>query len=244
MIRPRLPLPAALAACLLASSCRTSGCGFIFDSGNSAQQAGSPAGSARAAADPSAPVARPQIVALGDSLTVGLGLLESESYPTLLQQKLDEEGYSFEVLNAGVSGDTSAGGLRRLDWALEGDVRILLVALGANDGLRGLSVAEMKQNLTTIIERARAKNVVVILAGMEAPPNYGPEYVQSFRTAFRDVAAKERVLLIPFLLDQVAGQASLNQSDGIHPNAEGARVIAETVWPVLRSVLDQMGAAS
>ena len=244
MIRPRLPLPAALAACLVASSCSTGGCGFIFDGGNSAQQAGSPASSARASADPTAPVARPQIVALGDSLTVGLGLLESESYPTLLQQKLDEEGYSFEVLNAGISGDTSAGGLRRLDWALEGDVRILLVALGANDGLRGLSVAEMKQNLTTIIERARAKNVVVILAGMEAPPNYGPEYVQSFRTAFRDVAAREHVLLIPFLLDKVAGQASLNQSDGIHPNADGARVIADTVWPVLRSVLDQMGAAS
>ncbi len=244
MIRPRLPLPAALAACLVASSCSTGGCGFIFDGGNSAQQAGSPAGSVRASADPTAPVARPQIVALGDSLTVGLGLLESESYPTLLQQKLDEEGYSFEVLNAGISGDTSAGGLRRLDWALEGDVRVLLVALGANDGLRGLSVAEMKQNLTTIIERARAKNVVVILAGMEAPPNYGPEYVQSFRAAFRDVASKERVLFIPFLLDKVAGQASLNQSDGIHPNAEGARVIADTVWPVLRSVLDQMGAAS
>jgi acyl-CoA thioesterase-1 len=244
MIRPRLPLPAALAACLVASSCSTGGCGFIVDGGHSAQPAGSPAGDTRAAADPTAPVARPQIVALGDSLTVGLGLLESESYPTLLQRTLDAEGYSFEVVNAGVSGDTSAGGLRRLDWALDGDVRLLLVALGANDGLRGLSIAEMKQNLTTIIERARAKNIVVILAGMEAPPNYGPEYVQSFRAAFREVAAKERVLFIPFLLDKVAGQASLNQPDGIHPNADGARVMAETIWPVLQSVLDQMGAAS
>ena len=147
------------------------------------------------------------------------------------------------MVNSGVSGDTSAGGLRRLDWALEGDVRILIVALGANDGLRGLSIAEMKQNLTTIIERAREKNVVVILAGMEAPPNYGAEYVQSFRTAFRDVAGKERVLLIPFLLDKVAGQPSLNQADGIHPNVEGTRIVADTVWPVLRSVLDQMGTA-
>ena len=124
-----------------------------------------------------APPARPRIVALGDSITVGLGLLETQAFPALLQAKIDEDGYQFEVVNAGVSGDTSAGGLRRLDWALEGDVKILILALGANDGLRGLSVADMKQNLTTIIERARGKNIVVILAGMEAPPNYGPEYV-------------------------------------------------------------------
>ncbi len=173
-----------------------------------------------------------------------MGLLETESFPSLLQNKLDEEGYPYEMVNSGVSGDTSAGGLRRLDWALEGDVRILIVSLGANDGLRGLSIAEMKQNLTTIITRAREKNIVVILAGMEAPPNYGPEYVQSFRMAFREVASKERVLLIPFLLDKVAGQGALNQPDGIHPNADGARIVADTVWPVLRSVLDQMGTAS
>jgi acyl-CoA thioesterase-1 len=179
-------------------------------------------------------------VILGDSLTAGLGLVESASYPYILQQHLDRDGYSFEVVNAGVSGDTSAGGLRRLDWALEGNVRVLILALGANDGLRGLSVAEMKENLSTIIDRARERNVVVILAGMEAPPNYGPEYVQSFRTAFRDVALQKRVLLIPFLLDRVAGDPALNQPDGIHPNAAGARVIADTVWPVLRTLLDQM----
>ncbi len=243
MFRLRLSPLAVLAACLLASSCSTGGCGFIFDGGIQ-RPGGNPAGSAAASADPTAPVVRPRIVALGDSLTVGLGLFETESYPSLLQKKLDEEGYPFEMVNAGVSGDTSAGGLRRLDWALEGDVRILIVALGGNDGLRGLSIDDMKQNLTTIIERAREKNVVVILAGMEAPPNYGPEYVQSFRMAFREVASKQRVLLIPFLLDKVAGQGSLNQPDGIHPNAEGARIIAETVWPVVRSVLDQMGTAS
>jgi acyl-CoA thioesterase-1 len=242
MFRTLLPPRLALAAlCVIASSCSTGGCGFIFGT-SPADQAVTP-GSAAAAADPSAPVVRPRIVALGDSLTVGLGLLETESYPSLLQAKLDEEGYSFEIVNAGVSGDTSAGGLRRLDWALEGDVRILILALGANDGLRGLSVTEMKQNLTTIIERTRERNIVVILAGMEAPPNYGPEYVQAFRSAFREVASRQKVLLIPFLLDKVAGQGTLNQPDGIHPNAEGARVIAETVWPVLRSVLDQMGTA-
>ena len=179
-------------------------------------------------------------MALGDSLTIGLGLLESESYPSILQTYLDRDGYAFEIVNAGVSGDTSAGGLRRVDWALEGEVRVLILALGANDALRGLSVADMKQNLTAIINRAREKNIVVILAGMEAPPNYGPEYVQSFRMAFREVAGRERVLLIPFLLDKVGGVSTLNQADGIHPNAEGARMIAETVWPVLRSVIDQM----
>jgi acyl-CoA thioesterase-1 len=184
------------------------------------------------------------IVVLGDSLTAGLGLVESASYPYILQQRLDQDGYSFEVVNAGVSSETSAGGVRRLDWALEGDVKVLILALGANDGLRGLSIAEMKQNLSTIIDRARERNVVVILAGMEAPPNYGPEYVQSFRTAFRDVAAQKRVLFIPFLLDKVAGEPALNQPDGIHPNAEGSRIIADTVWPVLRTLLDQMVTSS
>ena len=240
MHRPRLSPLVVVAVCLLASSCSTGGCGFVFGVGS---EPATTAARATASADPTAPVVRPKIVALGDSLTVGLGLLESESYPSLLQNKLDEEGYRYEVVNSGVSGDTSAGGLRRLDWALDGDVRILILALGANDGLRGLPIAEMKQNLTTIITRARERSIVVILAGMEAPPNYGPEYIQAFRMAFRDVASKERVLLIPFLLDKVAGQASLNQPDGIHPNAEGARIVAETVWPVLRSVLDQMGTA-
>jgi len=244
MHRVRRSLLAALTACLLASSC-AGGCLLPSSVGLGSGTPGQDSvGRPTPPADPTAAPARPKIVALGDSLTIGLGLLESESYPALLQRKLDEDGYAFEMVNAGVSGDTSAGGLRRLDWALEGDVRILILALGANDGLRGLSIGEMKQNLTTIINRAREKNIVVILAGMEAPPNYGPEYVQSFRTAYREVAAKERVLLIPFLLEGVGGQSHLNQADGIHPNAEGARVIAETIWPVLRSVLDQMGTAS
>jgi acyl-CoA thioesterase-1 len=226
-----------LSTCLVVAACTPSSCGFGTEPDrNATTRSGVPV-------DPAAPPARPKIVALGDSLTIGLGLLEAQSYPSLLQQKIDVDGYNFEMVNAGVSGDTSAGGLRRLDWALEGDVRVLILALGANDGLRGLSVAEMQQNLTTIIQRAREKDIVIILAGMEAPPNYGPEYVQSYRTAFRAVAAKERVLFIPFLLDNVAGVSTLNQPDGIHPNAEGAQIVAETVWTVLRSVLDQMAAA-
>jgi acyl-CoA thioesterase-1 len=196
-------------------------------------------------ASPASPVAapaphKPKIVALGDSLTAGLGLLESQAYPAILQQRLVAEGYDFEVVNAGVSGDTSAGALRRLDWALDGDVRVLIVAVGANDGLRGLSVAEMKQNLSEIVSRARARNVTVVLAGMEAPPNYGQEYALAFHRAFGDVARQERVSLIPFLLDKVAGRGELNQEDGIHPNAQGAQIVADNVWAVLRPILDQM----
>jgi acyl-CoA thioesterase-1 len=195
-------------------------------------------------ADPDAAPSRPRVVAFGDSLTAGLGLLEQESYPALLQKKIDEAGYRFEVVNAGLSGDTSAGGVRRLDWALEGDVRVLIVAFGGNDGLRGLPVAQMKENLSTIINNARERNVVVILAGMEAPPNFGQEYATAFRQAFRDVALTERVLFVPFLLNNVAGNSALNQADGIHPNQQGAQIVAETVWAVLEPLLDQMSGNS
>jgi acyl-CoA thioesterase-1 len=200
----------------------------------------------RASASPpiaSAPRARPKIVALGDSLTAGLGLLQTEAYPGLLQEKIDRAGYDFEVVNAGVSGDTTAGGLRRLDWALEGDVRVIIVALGANDGLRGLSIDEMKQNLLQIVRRANERHVTVILAGMEAPPNYGQEYAVAFRHAFADVARQQRVTFVPFLLDRVAGHGDLNQADGIHPNPNGARIVAETLWTVLRPIVEQMAAA-
>ena len=183
---------------------------------------------------------RPKIAILGDSLTAGLGLLETQSYPHLLQKRIDADGFRYEVINAGVSGDTSAGGLRRLDWVLQEDVRVLVVALGANDGLRGLSVSEMKHNLGQIIETARAKHVSVILAGMEAPPNYGAEYASSFRQAYRELAQQYRVPFIPFLLDKVAGQAALNQADGIHPNPQGAEIVADTVWSQLKPLLDQL----
>jgi acyl-CoA thioesterase-1 len=195
-----------------------------------------------------APVARtdderPKIVVLGDSLTAGLGLLETQSFPSLLQQKIDADGFELEVVNGGVSGDTSAGGLRRLDWVLQEDVRVLIVALGANDGLRGLSAAEMKRNLEQIIQTARARHVLVILAGMEAPPNYGAQYATSFRQVYRDLALQYRVPFIPFLLDKVAGQPAMNQTDGIHPNAAGAAVVADTVWSVLKPMLDQLSAS-
>ena len=196
------------------------------------------------AGDPDAPPARPKIVAFGDSLTAGLGLLEQEAYPALVQRKLDEAGYQFEMVNAGLSGDTSAGGLRRLDWALEGDVRVLIVAFGGNDGLRGLPIAQMKENLSSIIDKARERNVVVILAGMEAPPNFGQEYAGAFRQAFREVALKKRVLFVPFLLNNVAGKPELNQADGIHPNQRGAQIVADTIWAVLEPLIDQLSGTS
>jgi acyl-CoA thioesterase I len=176
---------------------------------------------------------------LGDSLTAGLGLPPDEAYPALIQRRLDDAGLKFQVVNAGVSGDTSAGGLRRLDWALDGDVRVLVVALGGNDGLRGLPVSELRQNLSTIIERAQARRVQVVLAGMEAPPNFGADYTAEFRRVYSDVAKKYHVKLLPFLLDRVAGNDALNQRDGIHPTAEGARLVAENVWTVLRPLLDE-----
>ena len=131
-------------------------------------------------------------MALGDSLTAGLGLDPTQAYPALLQKRLDAAGLSYEVVNAGVSGDTSAGGLRRIDWALDGDVKVLIVALGGNDALRGLPVEQLEQNLTTIVERADARKIKVILAGMEAPPNYGAAYTAAFRQTYRDVAAAAR----------------------------------------------------
>ena len=207
-------------------------------------QAASPAPSTAApsTAAPSAGAAtpqsaRPRVVVLGDSLSAGLGLSPQEAFPALLQRKIDAEGLKFEVINAGVSGDTSAGGLRRLDWALEGDVQVLIVGLGANDGLRGLSVDEMRRNLSTIIERAQARQISVVLCGMEAPPNFGSSYTTAFRAAFRDVAKQYHVAFVPFLLDGVAGLADLNQEDGIHPNARGAQKVADTVWSTLKPLL-------
>jgi acyl-CoA thioesterase-1 len=220
----------AAAAMVAAAACQNGGCWSTVEINRDP--------TASAAAKPADEPSRPRIVILGDSLTAGLGLVESEAYPALLQKKLDDEGYQYEIVNAGVSGDTTAGGLRRLDWALEGDVKILIVALGGNDALRGLSIDDMRRNLETIIERARQRGVAVLLAGMEAPPNYGQEYTVKFRQVYRDLARAHNVSLVPFLLDGVAGQARLNQADGIHPNAEGARLIAETVWRALQPMTD------
>ena len=180
----------------------------------------------------------PEVIFLGDSLTAGLGLDEDLSFPSLIQQRIDAAGLGYSVVNAGVSGDTSAGGLRRLEWALQGQPRVLVVALGGNDGLRGLAPEELQRNLATIIERGQQAGLRVVLAGMEAPPNNGPDYTARFRRVYPELAKTYQVPLIPFLLDGVAGDPSLNQADGIHPNPDGARRVADMVWKVLEPLLE------
>jgi acyl-CoA thioesterase I len=180
----------------------------------------------------------PKIVAFGDSLTAGLGLQQAASYPSLVQRKLDADGFNYEVVNDGVSGDTTAGGVRRIDWALDGEVRVVILELGANDILRGQSVDEMKRNLATIIERAKTRGAMVLLTGMEAPTNSGPEYRKAVHEAFPSLARQYQIHLIPFFLEGVAGIETLNQRDGIHPNEEGTKIVADTVYKSLRQLLD------
>jgi len=229
------------AAALLAGACGAppdGGAGGAAPAPAPAQAPTSAPGPTAPAADAAAPAAsRPRLVVLGDSIAAGYGLRRDESFPARLQERIDREGLGFEVVNAGVSGDTSAGGLRRLDWALDGDVRVLVVELGGNDGLRGLPPEEMKKNLTAIIHAARERHLAVLLCGMEAPPNAGPAYASAFRDVFSTVAREEGVPLVRFVLDNVAGVEGLNQDDGIHPNARGARMVADAVWPALQPLL-------
>lgn len=180
------------------------------------------------------------VLFLGTSLTEGLGLAPDEpAYPERIQRRIDGEGLPFRVVNAGVSGDTSAGGLARLDWVLRSPVDVLVVELGANDGLRGLPVPALEENLRAVVRRARDANpeISVVLLAMEAPPNLGPQYVDRFRETFSRVAAEEDARLVPFFLDGIAGIAEMNQADGIHPTAQGHELMAERVWTVLEPVL-------
>lgn len=226
-----------LTALLLFFAAASFACGNRPANSSNAASQQPQATSSPAAASPNKSL--PKIVAFGDSLTAGLGLTAAESYPSILQKKLELDGYQYEVVNAGVSGDTSAGGLQRIDWALEGDVRFMILELGANDLLRGLSVRDMKNNLDKIIERAQSRGVTVLLAGMYAPTNAGAEYQREVQEAFQSLARERKVTLIPFFLDRVAGVESLNQQDGIHPNAEGTRIVADTVYAALRPLLDK-----
>jgi acyl-CoA thioesterase-1 len=183
------------------------------------------------------------IVVLGDSLTAGLNLMTSQAYPSLLQEMFAGEGYrEVEIVNAGVSGDTTAGGRRRVDSLLAPNVRGMVVALGGNDALRGISVRETRENLAAIIDTALKAGVNVVLAGMEAPTNLGEDYRTSFREMYFALAREygRRVIFVPFLLEGVAGDPNLNQADGIHPNEAGAKVIAELLYPRLRDMVDQL----
>ncbi len=182
----------------------------------------------------------PLVVFLGDSLTAGFGLGEPQAFPAILGEKLEHEGRPIRVVNAGVSGDTSAGGLRRLDWVLGLRPDVLVVGLGANDGLRGQPAAAVEANLRAIIVRAREAGVSVVLLGMRLPPNLGPAYVEKFEAVYPRLARELDVPLVPFLLKGVAARPDLNLEDGIHPNADGQRIVAENVLPVLARSLSEL----
>jgi acyl-CoA thioesterase-1 len=182
------------------------------------------------------------VLFIGTSLTAGLGLAPEDAYPSLVARKIDSAGLKFRVVNAGVSGETSAGLLRRLDWLLRGPADVIVVETGANDGLRGFDVDSVRANVRAILDRVRAARpeARVLLVQMEALPNFGPRYTAEFRTVFPELARATGVTLAPFLLEGVAGEPRLNQADGIHPNEEGERIVAENVWRALRPVLQEL----
>ena len=180
---------------------------------------------------------RGTLVFLGDSLTAGQGLSKEQAFPAQIEGRLAAEGRPWKVINAGISGDTTAGGAARLDWVYKQKVDVLFVCLGANDGLRGLPVVETERNLRLILDRAKKEGTQVLLAGIQLPENYGTEYRSAFAQLFPRLAKDYRVPLLPFLLEGVAMNPSLNQPDGIHPNAEGTRRVAERVWIALDPVL-------
>lgn len=180
------------------------------------------------------------IVFFGNSLTAGYGLSSpTQAFPALIQAKIDSLQLSYTVVNAGVSGETTSGGASRIDWILRQPLDVFVLELGANDGLRGIAIAETKKNLQAIIDAVRAKypTAKIVLAGMQLPPNMGQAYANSFRNLYPELAQKNKLTLIPFLLQGVGGEAALNQADGIHPTAEGARIVAQNVWQVLRPLL-------
>lgn len=187
---------------------------------------------------------RGSVVFLGTSLTAGLGLDPSEAYPALIQARIDAAGLPFVVVNAGVSGETSAGARQRIDWLLQRPVDVLVVETGANDGLRGIDPSALRGNLDAILDRAGEKDPrpSLVVVGMEAPPNLGTRYTSAFREVFREVAEEHEATFIPFLLEGVAGVERLNQGDGIHPTAEGQRLMADIVWRALEPVLRERAA--
>ena len=235
--RQRYSCLAAL-ACLLA--CGPGGGGSAGEGGAEPEaRAGARAGQARAEAESPAPMG--VVLFLGTSLTAGYGLTQDEAYPARVQEHIDAAGLPFRVVNAGVSGDTSAGGLRRLDWLLRQPVAVLVLELGANDMLRGLGIEAMRGNLQEIVDRTRAEHpgVRLVVAGMRAAPNLGEGYGAGFEASYPELAEKNGGVLIPFLLDGVAADPELNQADGIHPTAEGQRIVAGTVWGVLEPILQE-----
>jgi acyl-CoA thioesterase I len=181
------------------------------------------------------------IVVMGDSLTAGFGLDLKEAFPALLQEKIDREGWNYRVINAGISGDTSAGGVRRIGWLLRRKLDVLILELGANDGLRGIPVETTKKNLQAIITRTREKypEALIILAGQKMPPNMGEDYGGKFENIFPEIARENETLLVPFLLEGVGGKPDLNLPDQVHPTAEGQKILAKNVWAILKPALEK-----
>ena len=177
------------------------------------------------------------VLAFGDSLTAGYGVKDEESYPSKLQEKISSAGFPHKVVNAGVSGDTTAGGVRRIRWLMKHEPEIVILALGANDGLRGLSIDEMRKNLEIMITICREHNAQILLAGMKALPNYGEDYMREFETVFPELAEKHELIFLPFLLEGVAGEREYTQSDGLHPLASGYNIITDLVWQRLKPML-------
>jgi acyl-CoA thioesterase I len=183
-----------------------------------------------------------RVIIFGDSITAGYGLDQDQAFPAILQEKVEELDLDVEVINAGVSGETSAGGLRRIDWVLQRELDVFVLELGGNDGLRGIDPEVTKQNLQQIMDKVWESypDSRIILAGMEAPPNMGDSYTSRFRQIFSELAESNNVIFMPFILEGVGGEPELNQSDGIHPTAEGHEIIAENLWQYLRPVLDEL----
>lgn len=181
------------------------------------------------------------ILFFGDSLTAGMGLDPENAFPALIQAKLDSLGMDYTVINSGLSGETTTGGKNRLNWVLNQNADIFVLELGANDGLRGIPLSETRKNLQFIIDSVHEKNpeTKIILAGMQIPPNMGPEYSKEFKTIFPDLAEKNDLLLIPFLLEGVAGEPELNQADGIHPTIEGHKIVSNNTWAVLKEIVGE-----
>jgi acyl-CoA thioesterase I len=236
-VRPHRTWPLALLLLISACSLRNVGCGSLPEAPpqtppevlSGAAPAGSPA--------------TLRVAFLGDSLTAGYGLLASQAYPAQLQELLAAEGFEIEAVNGGISGDTSAGGLRRVEQLLDASTKILVVALGANDALRGLTVQQTHDNLAGILDIALGKGVAVLLCGMEGPTNLGTDYRDAFRQVYVNLLREYqgRISFVPFLLEGVAGDPALNQADGIHPNQEGSKIIAKMLYPKLRDMVDRAG---
>ena len=190
--------------------------------------------------EPVASSSKKTILFFGDSITAGYGLEDTnDAYPAIIQTKIDALGFNYQVINSGLSGETTSGGKSRIEWVLNQDVDVFVLELGANDGLRGVPLSETRANLQAIIDAVRTKNETtkIIMAGMQLPPNMGQKYTSEFKVIFSDLAEKNNLLFIPFILKDVGGISSLNQSDGIHPTVEGHKIVANTVWEVVKPVL-------